>query len=236
MAMSAGARVGRQLASWFWASVPVWTLGFGTAAVMIHAARKKSSRLQAATVPVYAVGLGLVLLFDPDDGGRPETLFGIGMAINMGLGLLHAVAIRTWVFDLAPVSARAARRRSLKARQKAALAAHDEREQARAAALRIVAERPRLAQELGIGRPDLPHRDYPDGGLVDVNNVPAGTLRAETGLPRPIVDRVVELRTRTGGFSSVDDLSVVAGLPPHALDGVAHRLVFLPPVTTYGLG
>ena len=32
-----------------------------------------------------------------------------------------------------------------------------------------------LARELRIGRPDLP-RQYDDGGLVDVNNVPVGVL------------------------------------------------------------
>ena len=40
-----------------------------------------------------------------------------------------------------------------------------------------------LAQELKIGRPDLP-RDYDDGGLVDVNHVPAAILAARLGLAR----------------------------------------------------
>jgi hypothetical protein len=31
---------------------------------------------------------------------------------------------------------------------------------------------PVLARDLNIGRPDVPH-DYNDGGLVDVNQVPA---------------------------------------------------------------
>jgi hypothetical protein len=214
--------------SWLWALVPILTLGFGTAAIMAHAAKKKWSALQAATLPVYLAGLGLVLVPDPDYGGTQELLFGTGMAINMGLGLVHAVAIRSWVFDEAPMTERAARRRSLKAQQKAALAAHDEKAEARAYARKIVAEKPRLAHRLHIGRPDVPERDFPDGGLVDVNHVSATVLARETALPGELARRIVEVRDEAGGFSSREDLELLADIAPRRLDPVADQLVFLP--------
>lgn len=214
--------------SWLWALVPILTLGFGTAAIMAHAAKKKWSALQASTLPIYLAGLGLVLVPDPDYGGTQELLFGTGMTINMGLGFVHAVTIRSWVFDDAPMTKRAARRRSLRAQQKAVLAAHDEQAEARAYARKVAAEKPRLARRLQIGRPDVRDRDFPDGGLVDVNHVSATVLARETDLPGDLARRIVAVRDRAGGFSSVEDLELLVDVPPRRLDLVADRLVFLP--------
>ena len=50
-------------------------------------------------------------------------------------------------------------------------------------ARRLQQDNPVLAQELKIGRPDLP-RGYDDGGLVDVNHVPAAILASHLGLTR----------------------------------------------------
>ena len=47
-------------------------------------------------------------------------------------------------------------------------------------ARRLQQDNPVLAQELKIGRPDLP-RGYDDGGLVDVNHVPAAILASHLG-------------------------------------------------------
>jgi len=55
------------------------------------------------------------------------------------------------------------------------LAAAQERLARRAQARALLASDPALAGELVIGRPDR-HRQYDDGGLVDVNNVPTAVL------------------------------------------------------------
>jgi DNA uptake protein ComE-like DNA-binding protein len=219
---------GRIAQSWLWTFVPIYTLGFGTAAIMAHAAKRTWSLAQALTLPVYLTGLGLVLVPDPDYGGTQETLFSVGMAINMGLGLVHAIVIRSWVWDLAPSTERAAKRRTLRAQQKAALARHDEQEEAREAARRIAVEQPRLAHRLQIGRPDLRERSFPDGGLVDVNHVSARVLTREAGIPDGLAKQIVATRDRVGGFSSIEDMALLADIAPQRLDVVADRLVFLP--------
>jgi hypothetical protein len=104
----------------------------------------------------------------------------------------------------------------------AALAARQRREQARA-----IAERdPALARELGIGRPDLPH-EFDDGGLVDVNRVPASVLVDRLGLSVVEASRVVETRDHLCGFSGPAELAVYAELPDATVEAVRDRLLFL---------
>ena len=82
-----------------------------------------------------------------------------------------------------------------------------------------------LAQELKIGRPDLP-RDYDDGGLVDVNHLPAVVLASRLGLAPAEVTAVTAARDQIGRFSSIDELSAYANLPPDRLDGLRDWLLF----------
>jgi len=86
-------------------------------------------------------------------------------------------------------------------------------------------DNPVLAQELKIGRPDLP-RHYDDGGLVDVNHVPAAVLASRLGLAPAEVTAVTAARGQLGRFSSIDELSVYANLPPDRLDGLHDWLLF----------
>lgn len=209
-----------RLKSWLWALVPVLTLGFGTAAIMVYAVRKKASRPLVATLPVYAAGLALVLLADPDYGNTQESLFGIGMSINMGLGVLHAVTIRSWVFD------ELADRSRLKDRQLAALAAHHAATDARRSARRMLEQQPELARELMIGRPDIPGRAYPDGGLVDVNQVSADVLAGTTAMQYDLARRIIATRDEVGGFSSYEDMLLLTEVDHRAVEPYADLLVF----------
>ncbi|MGH3814136.1 MAG: hypothetical protein ACRDUV_17085, partial [Pseudonocardiaceae bacterium] len=98
------------------------------------------------------------------------------------------------------------------------------REEARA----LLAGNPVLAAELRIGRPDL-GRQYDDGGLVDVNHVPAEVITRELGIPRPVAEQIVAQRTRVGGFHSADDLVVYCeAVTPHQVAVVRDRLLFTP--------
>jgi hypothetical protein len=96
---------------------------------------------------------------------------------------------------------------------------------ARDAARALCAAEPELATALGIGRPDLP-RDVDDGGLVDVNHVPAVTLRAGLGLSQATADAIVATRDAVGGFSSTGDLRTYVDLTQVELDDVADRMLF----------
>ena len=61
---------------------------------------------------------------------------------------------------------------------------------------------------------------------MDVNHVPEECLRGTDGLDPALVSRIMEVRAQVGGFDSLHDLEVVAGLDPHSFDGVADRLIF----------
>jgi len=188
---------------------------------MVHAAVRKRSVVQSLTLPLYLAGLVFVLAFDPDYHGTQERVFDVGMTINMGLGFVHAVAIRSWVFGTKDENV-------LRGKQRAALRAHADLVDARRAARRLAADKPQLARELGVGRPDLPGRSYPDGGLVDVNHVSADVLTEYAGVPAGLAARIVELRDRVGSFSSLEDLMLFLDQDQADLGAYADVLVFVP--------
>jgi hypothetical protein len=108
------------------------------------------------------------------------------------------------------------------------VAAAQDRLAKRVRARELLAANPALAVELRIGRPDLT-RQYEDGGLIDVNHVPAATLAAELGLPAEVAQQIVAARTRPGGLSSPDELVVYcAGMTLDGLNMIRDRLIFLP--------
>jgi hypothetical protein len=84
------------------------------------------------------------------------------------------------------------------------------------------------AAELLIGRPDL-GRQYDDGGLVDVNNVPVAGLASELALSADVAEQVAAARDRLGGFSTPDELVVYCvDMTMARLNLIRERLVFLP--------
>lgn len=98
-----------------------------------------------------------------------------------------------------------------------------QRERAR----KIAATNPALAAELRIGRPDLP-RTFDDGGLVDVNQVPASWLAALPGFDTQLADKIVSTRDEVGGFASAADLEVTLDLAPGRLTQGQDQLLFRP--------
>ncbi|MFI6521076.1 ComEA family DNA-binding protein [Spirillospora sp. NPDC050679] len=92
------------------------------------------------------------------------------------------------------------------------------RAQRRREARQLALANPLMARELRIGRSDVPaeQRAYDDGGLIDVNQVPAKEL-TRFGIDYETAERIVELREHTDGFSSAEDLATVADLPPRLL-------------------
>ncbi|WP_460369079.1 ComEA family DNA-binding protein [Actinocorallia lasiicapitis] len=84
-----------------------------------------------------------------------------------------------------------------------------------------------LARDLRIGRPDLP-RHYDDGGLIDVNHVPAQALTVITGITPSMAEHIVKIRETVTGFHSAEELSAVAQLPPHLTPEIVEYGIFLP--------
>lgn len=95
-------------------------------------------------------------------------------------------------------------------------------------ARKLAMEDPLTARELLIGRTDVPpaQRPYDDGGLIDVNTVPASEL-TRFGISLQDAERIVRLRAETGGFSSAEDMATVADLPPHLLPQLREYGLFL---------
>jgi len=84
-----------------------------------------------------------------------------------------------------------------------------------------------LARDLRIGRPDLP-RQYDDGGLIDMNHAPAGVMTAISGITPDLANHIVQIRSKVHSFTSAEELSVVADLPPHLTPELVEYAIFLP--------
>lgn len=93
-------------------------------------------------------------------------------------------------------------------------------------ALGIAAENPRLALEMGIGRPDVDGAF--DAGLVDVNNAPGSALARLPGVDGALAQRIADVREHAGGFASLEDLGATLDLPGDLVEGLRDRVVFLP--------
>jgi DNA uptake protein ComE-like DNA-binding protein len=92
---------------------------------------------------------------------------------------------------------------------------------------------PQEAIRLQIGRVDVPEANrYPDGGLIDMNNVPVSALCSATGIDVETAQRIVTTREAIWGFKSLDDLSLQLDLAPQLFDAVSDRLIFLPLLRT----
>jgi hypothetical protein len=216
----------RRFWSWIWALAPAWTLGIATPGIMVHAAVRLRDRRQWATVPVYVAAWILMLLFADGNGNDNNALFGIGMAVGFGIGTVHAIAIRSRVFattepDVVAPGTTAQQQAHAIAEVRAAAEARDR-------ARTLIADNPALARELCIGRPDRPGRDYPDGGLVDVNHVPGDVLTGALGMPAELAQRIIATRTEAGAFASYDELLMLLDSDGHDTGEYAYRMCFVP--------
>jgi hypothetical protein len=193
--------------------LPVGTLGLATWLMLLYAGfRLRSPWLKSAS-PCYLA----VVLVSPWAG----TWFVLALWI---VGGLHCAVVGRWVWhavracDVAPpgeeeiVAVVVEERRASERRRRA-------RE--------ILRAQPALAEDLRIGRPDLP-RTYNDGGLVDVNHVPVDLLVHALEIPRETADRIVAERELRGGLSVPDDLAIYCGLPMERLAVIRDYLVFPP--------
>jgi DNA uptake protein ComE-like DNA-binding protein len=215
------------------ALIPWATLGLATPVAFAFATAVLRSRLVAAATVVYT--LAVVGMFNTD---YPEDrLYGWYITTAFLVGGVHAAIISPHVIRrLSHVRRRAPDEGlivEIAEKERAALASDPalraavRRRERRRHAREIVASDPALATELRIGRPDLTP-DYDDGGLVDVNHVPAAILATLPGFDEAMAHRVVLARERFDGLSSAADLIVHANVPNEVAEGLAERLLFRP--------
>jgi DNA uptake protein ComE-like DNA-binding protein len=110
-------------------------------------------------------------------------------------------------------------------RNKEAVRAAQSRIERRKDARRLAQTDPTMARDLRIGRPDLP-REYDDGGLVDVNQVPGATLASYLGLTPAEVTDVLAARDKIGRFVSADEVCAETSLSPDRVDELRDLMIF----------
>jgi hypothetical protein len=203
----------RQLA---WASVPIWSLSLLAFAPFLRLAltrrRTRDWLVFAGYLAASLTVLVLMSISGPDDA---VAATGGTLAIAlMSAGAVHAFL----AFRPMPQAAG-----SLASEQ--ALTAARARMHRRRQARELAEHNPVLARDLKIGRPDLPH-DYDDGGLVDVNQAPGDVLVSCLGLTPAESAAVIAARDQIGKFSSPEELSVYAQLPPGRVDALRDWMMF----------
>jgi hypothetical protein len=221
-------------ASFIWALVPLYTIGFGTVVVLGWAAGRLRSRwlalcaVAAALVMVGALALpsgssaaGGLIILGPVCGGLVATF--------VVRNKLVRPAKRSEVSSSAPpsLSTPPTSWSNLSASTDPAVQVALAHRNRRAEARRLLETDPALARELCIGRPDLP-RQYDDGGIVDVNHAPVRVLAALPGFTPDLAARVADARERYGAFTLLQELEVYADIPEELANQLADRLIFLP--------
>jgi hypothetical protein len=204
-------------ASFAWALSPLYTLGFATPITIgFAAARTRSTVLWAATIPYIAFVAAMLSTTESESGTTADTVFVVTWVLSWLGGTVHALAIRHRVFG-PPTPPDSLERAERDARHRRDL-------RTRAAA--IARDNPRTALEMRIGRPDLP-RTFDDGGLVDINHAPASAIMTIPGMTPDHAERIVRLREDVRAFTSAEEVSAMAGLPPHLTPTLAEHTVYL---------
>ncbi|WP_328612955.1 helix-hairpin-helix domain-containing protein [Amycolatopsis sp. NBC_00355] len=222
---SAVARIGSR---WYFV-VTIVSFGFFAWVPFVHAALRlgrKSLYVRAVAFGAAAAVVGVLMSLAPKDtagkavGTTGNLLTSLGVVVALAVVAVACVQqsrLRREILHHVPGERLDGPDPALAA----ALAARERRVGAR----KLAAEEPLIARDLRIGRPDLA-RDYDDGGLVDLNNAPAGVIASVCGLDAATAEAIVDIRTTVGGFVAVDDVSTV--VPFGTLDRIRDRAVVLP--------
>jgi hypothetical protein len=210
----------------WWALSPAYTFGAVAFIPALHAAiRLRQLRLWYAASGLLAGNVvAWALLSSPNDGAA-STVGSFLLIFLAVVGTVQALPLRRAVFgerDAARAMAAAAAAAGRDPAVAQALAARRRRSDSAA----LAARDPALARDLMIGRPDLA-RQYYDGGLVDVNHVPASVLVAHLGLNAEQADEIIRARDDIGHFESADELVHLTSVSTAAIDAVRDRIILL---------
>ena len=211
--------------TWLAPAVPFFSLGFGTAPIFLaSAARLRSWSLAGAAAGYGLATVGVIVL-------PANALSGACVVATWIGGTFHGFFVRQRLAQSrrpeTPIEmlARIAAEERNASGDDPVLRAIVRRREQRQLAREIAAKDPRLAAELGIGRPSGDAR-FDDGGLIDVNSVDPAVLATLPGFDVAMADRVVQARQRLDGLRSTADLVLHADVPPEVVDQIADRLLF----------
>ena len=188
---------------------PFWTEWISFVYIGLRAKRPQWIAWGAA---YGAIAFGSLILVN-----QPGILDGIGVAGTFGVwlvALVHALVVRNDYLERLDVleDPRLTQARLLQRR--------------RELVTEIAHAHPRLAEESGVGRPDV--KDAFDGGLVDLNHASERALTTLPSVDKRLAHQIVLIRGRIGGFSSLYDAGSLLDLPPGLVDDLRHRVVCLP--------
>jgi len=199
--------------AWLLLTLP---LGFTTWAAFAYVGIRARRARWLAWAVVYAATLAAYLALDTPS--HPT---------NEAKTIAAALALLTWVgggVHAFVISDDAVRR--IAATADPAIADAETRIALRKEGRHLVATKPAIAREIGVGRPDKAGaRDF---GLIDINHCPAHALTGLPGVTTDLAQQIVARRTEVGGFSSVEDVGLVLDLPPATIDQMRDRAVFVP--------
>jgi len=209
----------------WWAAMPVASIGFLSFVPFLAYAIMRGRKRDWAVFATYlALTVAMIVAVSavPSSGAASGALGGFIIALA-GCAAIHAsILFRPMPSGPAQAGPEAV---SATQRNRAAIREAQSRIDRRKDARHLAQTNPALARDLRIGRPDLP-RDYDDGGLVDVNEVPGATLAAQLGLTSQEVADVMAARGQLGRFTSADELCAYTKLSPERVDELRDLMIF----------
>jgi DNA uptake protein ComE-like DNA-binding protein len=101
-----------------------------------------------------------------------------------------------------------------------------ERIETRTEAQQLAEQTPRLALEMGVGRPDK--QGATDMGVIDINHASVAAIASLPRIDRSLAEKIAHARDEVDGFSSLDDMGAALELPAGTVEDLRDRVVFLP--------
>jgi len=208
-----------------WASVPIWSIGFlSFVPFLAYAVIQRRARDWAVFAVYLAATVAMIVALgvagSNGNGGAAVGGFIIALA---GCAAVHAAIVFRPSRGVSSLGA--SMPLSPRQRNREAVAQAQGRIERRKDARHLITTNPSLARDLRIGRPDLP-REYDDGGLVDVNHVPAAVLAGPLSLSAAEVSDVLAARDKLGRFTSADELCAYTSLTPDRVDELRDFMIF----------
>jgi DNA uptake protein ComE-like DNA-binding protein len=195
-----------------WLLLVALGFGFTTWAAFLRIGIRAQRRSWLAWAAVYGALLVLWIAMAAPTNSTANSIAVVIALIPWIGGTVHAAAIK----------GNAARRIRPSAGPR--LEAARQKIERRTEGKRLAAKDPRLAKEVGVGRPDLPGAE--DYGLVDVNHASREALCRLPEITPEIAGRIAETR-ESGLFESVEDLGIRVDLSPSIVDDIREYVVFL---------
>ncbi|MBB4742694.1 hypothetical protein BJY16_006153 [Actinoplanes octamycinicus] len=219
----------RYLQTQWWFLVPLLSAGLATFVMVLYGGYRLKSKLHMAVAVGYLIEvIGYIVGVDAFIvDSRPYNLVVGCHVLVWTIGTGHVVFLQRLVRNRGaneppPVPA-------TPSGNTLALAQAAARAQRRREAQELVVQNPVAAFELKVGRPDVPNRQFDDGGLIDINHVPAEWLVHGLEITPEQALQIVEVRQQRGGFLVPDEVMLHCPLiQPARFELIRDRLTVLP--------